>query len=390
MSNGVPSTGAMRIARVRSPAPRAVAPFLDEPGALPCLGRDLARFQEEEAARAGLRLVDVAAGDALPEGTAALCGDDVLFTAEVLQALRAAAARGGVVQAAIARGTPLHARAAPLCPDGAPDAHLPLPLWAGRLESLRPGDVADATRAVPGAALVPVCDDEAHVPHRVDPYGPAPHVLAVPCGDRVAGRFAHWLHVLDLGLALTARETRRAGARGRRGRAKVHPTALVERSVLEDGVEIDAHASVIDSWIGAGARIAERSVVHSSSIGASCQTLVDTHLRRVVAMSGSTLSNLSLEDVVVGREVFVTTATTFFPGAPRETVVVDGVDTGRPCLGGAIGHRAILGARALFSAGVAVPSGAVVVMRPDEGATRLDDEGLARASMRRGDPSVDA
>lgn len=368
--------------------PRPIAPFLDEPGHLPVLGHDLARFQEEQAARAGYRLVDVDAGSALPDGAAALCAPDVVFTADVLVALRAAAARGGVVQAGVAAGTPLHDRVAPLCPDAPRGAHLALPLWAGALGALRPGDVFDAARAVPGSVVVPVCDEDAAVAHRVAPYGPPPHVLSIPAGARVAGRFAHWLHVLELNLAILAATVRRRPLH--KPRAKIHPTAHVERSIVEDGAVIEANASVVDSFVGAGARVADRSLVHSSVVGARCQTLVDTHLRRVVALPGSTLSNLQLEDVLVGRDVFVTTAVTFFAGAPGKTIVVDGVDTARPCLGGAIGHRCVLGARALFAAGVAVPAGAVVVMRPDEGAARLDDAGLARASMHRGDPSVDA
>ncbi len=359
-----------------------VLPFGDEPGALPALDTDLAGLQARAAAGVGLVLRDVDGAAPLPDGTTALCGADALFTTETLQALIAAAARGGVVQAAVAQGTALFARAAPGTPGPPPDPHLPLPLWAGALAGL-----IVAGGRIPGTALVPVCDDEDHVDHRADPYGPAPHVLAIPSGPKLGGRYAHWLHVLDLNLALLARA--RPPRTVRRGRAQIHPTALVLRSILEDGVEIGAHASVIDSWIGAGARIADHNAVVSSCVGPRCQTLVDTHLRRVVAMAGSTLSNLDLQDTIVGRDVFITTAATFFRGRPGANVAVDGFDSGRPCLGGALGHRAILGARALFGAGVAVPGGAVVVMRPDEGATRIDEVGLARASMRTGDPSFD-
>jgi carbonic anhydrase/acetyltransferase-like protein (isoleucine patch superfamily) len=117
--------------------------------------------------------------------------------------------------------------------------------------------------------------------------------------------------------------------------------------------------------------------------------LVDTSLRRVVAQPGSTLSNLGLSDVIIGRDVFLTTAVSFYGPAPGHDVMVEGRDTGRALLGGAIGARAVLGARALLAAGLALPPGIIVVSKPDEAAAKLDDAGLARAHMRWGDRATD-
>ena len=61
----------------------------------------------------------------------------------------------------------------------------------------------------------------------------------------------------------------------------------------------------------------------------------------------------------------------------------------RPVVGCAIGDGALMGARALLQAGLAIPPGTIVVMRPDDGLSRLDDVGLARAGMRWGDRQKD-
>jgi carbonic anhydrase/acetyltransferase-like protein (isoleucine patch superfamily) len=241
--------------------------------------------------------------------------------------------------------------------------------------------------------VIAVCDEPGVRVERVAPFGHAPFTLALPDVTRLGGTLMHWLHVLEVNVAFLHTLRRRRGAVGKKNvkekGARIHGTAHVAGTLLGAGAEIEAGASVIDSYIGPGVKIAAHSVVVGSVIGQGCHTLIDTHLRRVVAFPGSTLSNVGTTDALFGREIFITTGVQFFAGEPGRTVVVEGVDTGRPVLSGAIGHKTILGARALFQAGVAVPSGSVIVMRPDEGATKLDERGLARASMMRGDPSVD-
>ena len=164
----------------------------------------------------------------------------------------------------------------------------------------------------------------------------------------------------------------------------------MEGSILAAGVEVEAGATILQSYLGEGVRVTSRSVLSRCVIGAGCHTLIDTHLRRVVALPGSTLASLGTEDLVLGRELFITTGVAFFGGGVGETVRVEGEDTKRPVLGGAVGHRTILGARALFDAGVCVPGELLVVGRPDDAVSRTDDAGLQRALARRGDPQEDA
>jgi carbonic anhydrase/acetyltransferase-like protein (isoleucine patch superfamily) len=345
-------------------------------------------MQSREVERAGLgSVLDVDEGESLPDGTRLAFGEDVVFTSETLQAL-VDRAGSGVCRGAVKAGTALHAFAQPFCDGSATDEDLPLPLWAGDLG----GKASDALDDE--GELAAICDEEDAREIRTAPWGAPPHRLRVPAGRRLGGRFAHWLHVLNLNQAFLEYERARVGAGDKEnallGAADVHPTALVEGSIVADGAAVEHSATVLRSYIGEGVRIADHAVIVDCVIGEGCHTLVDTHFRRVIAYPGSTLSNLGSEDLVLGREVFITTGVAFFQGAPGEDVTIDGVDARRPCVGGAVGDKAVLGARALFARGVAVPSGTVIVMRPDEGLSKLDERGLSRAHMQLGDPSRDA
>lgn len=378
------------LARVPRRERPAIAPFPESAGDQLVVDLPWRLRAAEEGARVGLTLVDVDRGSDLPEQTVAVVDDATIFSGETLAAL-VEAAREGPVRAAIAPSTTLFARMSPFAPHVAsapPGTALPLALVAGPPGTLTRAHLDD--HALP---LRAICDELRARRESCAPLGPAPCEIAIPDVVRLGGTLAHWVHVLEANLAFLHTLRRRAGAVGARNvrgaKAKVHGHALVEGSLLGAGSEIEAGASVIDSFIGPGVKIAAHSVVVGSVIGEGCHTLIDTHLRRVVAFPGSTLSNIGTSDALFGRYMFITTGVQFFSGEPGRTVVVEGVDTGRASLSGAVGHKAILGARALFAAGVAVPSGSVIVMRPDEGVTKLDDAGLARASMMRGDPAHD-
>lgn len=362
---------ALRLAR----GPEILAPFERPPEALPLLGVALADHQEAAARRCGLRVVDhPGAGSPWPAGVRVVFERDAVFTPETLKALLREA-RQGPAQAAVAPGTALFAFTAPLCP-GAGEGPLPLPLWAGEL---------DAEARLDAARLAVVCDEADFVEVKVAPYGPAPHTLRIPSGRRLGGRLAHWMHLLNLNQAFLERERRARGLlRGANVRGhgvEVARTAFAEGSVLGDGVVLEPHASVLDSWIGAGVRVASHAVLSRCVIGEGCHTLIDTHLRRIVAFPGSTLSNIGVTDVILGEDIFITTGVAFFGGTPGRTVTLDGVDTLRPVLGGAVGPRCILGARSLFDAAACVPAGTVIVGRPDDATTGLTPERLEQAHM---------
>jgi len=311
---------------------------------------------------------------ALPADAIAVIRDDVIVNGAALMSVIDAAGTG-VARAALRTQTALGQASARLTDAG---DFLDVPLWAGAVAGRTLAELEhdhSVTRAVIGDAGAVSVD--------VRPYGRAPHALAIADVERLLLWPRHWLHVLDGGLAALRERLRSERPRhAKRTRPKVHPTARVIGSVLGDGVVVEAHASVIDSVIGDDVIVADHSVVHTSAIGAGCRTLVDTHLRRVIAMGGSTLSNLDMQDAVFGRDVFLTTGVAFFQEGLGTDVVVDGRDSGRAVLGGAIGRGAVLGSRALMVAGTAIPAGALVVARPGEAVGKLDDKALAKANIR--------
>jgi hypothetical protein len=315
----------------------------------------------------------------IPHGVDVAFTADAVFSPATVEALRRAATGGRVVQAAIKRGTPLWRSATRMRPT---DGDLRIPLWAGALGRLAPHRGGLAVDALGAVDVVAVCDEESCEVVRVPPYGKAPHTIELPRVRRLGGQIVHWLDVLELSLA--ALGTARTGRNQLKGDVDIHPTATVIDSILEDGVKVEPHASVINSYLGKNVLVADHSVVHSSVIGDECRSLVDTSLRRMIAMPGSTLSNLGFSDSAIGANVFLTTSVATF-ARPGEDIVVEGHDTGRALLGAAIGARCVLGSRALLAAGTALPPGLLVVARPEEAATKLDDEGLARATMLRGD-----
>jgi hypothetical protein len=353
-------------------------------------GLPVARWQEQEAEAVGLAVVDVAADEPLPALAKLVCLPGTLFGREALRAvLNGATAHKGAIRAAIAPQTPLwRALWAPRPPT--PAAPLPVDLWGG----VRPGSLPptrDALGELSNAAVVAIASETGAVALPTAPWGAPPHLLRLSTAQRLLASPTHWLQLLECALLFCRLAREQRGCLGQRrilGRGcRVHPTALVEGSILGDNVTVEAHASVIDSVVGDDVHIADHTVVHSSMLGPGCRTLVDTHLRRVVALGDATLSNLDMADAIFGRGVFLTTGVAFFAtpasGGPGVNVVVDGQDTGRPVLGGAIGRGAILGSRALFACGAALPPDALVVARPHEALARPDDEGLARAGMRR-------
>jgi acetyltransferase-like isoleucine patch superfamily enzyme len=366
------------LVRVLAPSScAAIFPLAQPAASLEFGGRPLRAWQDEAAAGCGLTVLDLDEQAALPADAIAVCAADVLFSTATLRALLDETRRGGRPRrAALPTATALGQASARLG-DGA--TTLPVPLVAGA------GLRADVDLFV--------VDDSDAVDIDVRPAGAAPHRLSLARVERLLGWPRHWLHVLDLSLAALQTRLRSHGARPRprrrdKGRPRIHPTAIVENSILGDDVRVEAHASIIDSVVGDGVHIADHSVVHTSVIGPRCRTLVDTHLRRVVAMGGSTLSNLDMQDTVLGEGVFLTTGVAFFPEGPGGNVVVDGRDSGRAVLGGAIGRGAILGSRALFRSGVALPPGVLVVARPEEAVGRFDQGSLGRAAMILGDRRV--
>ncbi|NOZ87570.1 MAG: hypothetical protein GXP49_15145 [Deltaproteobacteria bacterium] len=155
----------------------------------------------------------------------------------------------------------------------------------------------------------------------------------------------------------------------------IHPSALVEDAVLGDNVTIDIKGLVRHAFLGDNVGLTAFHMALGSVVGNGCHTLADTCLNQVVSMPHSTLSNAKLEYTLVGSEAFVTTGVLFYGvGLDGELEVQDRgkwVKSGRRLLGGCVGHRCVLGTRAIFMGGRAVPNGYMVVLRPGDGIVKI-------------------
>lgn len=214
--------------------------------------------------------------------------------------------------------------------------------------------------------------------------GPPPHFLDLPEDGRIAAHLDHWVHALWLApLLVPAVLARTPGTRRRNGTrswiakdAKVHPTAFVERSIIGPDAVIGAHCSIRHSYVGAGARLADFTKVTRSVLGDGVHTLADATFSHVVSLGRGTLTNLLLRDVLIGRNVFLTTGVTFWADTLGETIKVEhhGAqhDTERRVLGGCVGHGSVLGARAIIAPGKALPNRTMIVMRREEGVLKIE------------------
>ncbi len=155
----------------------------------------------------------------------------------------------------------------------------------------------------------------------------------------------------------------------------IHPTAYVEGSILGDKVKLGPFASVRDSIIGPGVEIADLTKFKRCVVGEGCHTLNDSYFIGCTFYPGSTLASFMLRNSVLGRRVFITSGVMFWDEAIEAPVSVrqagGEVDTGRWQLGGCAGHECVLGTRAIFLPGRAVPNRTMIVMRPEEGVVKL-------------------
>jgi carbonic anhydrase/acetyltransferase-like protein (isoleucine patch superfamily) len=368
-----------KVYRKAKSAPPHIAPFGEPAGEMEILGQPLLKFQDQEIQKAGGTVVNVDAGDLLPDSAGVWIHEDTFFTAEALAYFLGQNGSNEQKQAVLSPNTPLFDLFQPLSGVCGENEDYPLGLFSGLQKQS-----SNKTTPVP----LEIADKIEEI--RAPPFGRPPHVIRFPIGLQAAGGVHHWMHVLHANLVVLYATRKRLGLLGQKNKigknVKIHPTALVEGSILEDGAEIEAFASVLQSYIGAKTKIAAHSIFQNCVIGKDCHTLVDTHMRRVVSFSGSTLSNLGIEDLVIGRNVFITTGVGFFQKPPGNDLLIDGELVRRPIIGGAFGHNCILGARALLAAGTSIPSGTMVVMRPDEGLARLSPEGLKGAHMIEGHP----
>ena len=350
---------------------------------------DVATVSDAEAATRGLADGSIIASDA------------VAFSAEVLRNLLAAYARSSAPALIAALPSAVSTRLlshvdglTAVTIDGA-DAFT-APLWA-----VAPG--ADTAAATP--ALLPFKEQVIDLPIPIGMLGLATVPLGVSESWMV--RIDHWLHlqrVSMLALISTWSELGKSaggklwylwrallGFPWSRGRlltsirrihrtAKVHHTAHVELSVVEEGAEIGAGAIVKNSWIGKGARIDDGAVVNACVVGAGAMISNMTAISAAVLYPKSFAAQTKMQMCVLGEGAVAFTGSFFYDINFSANVRVAHrgrvVDSGERIASVCVGPWARVAGGLWVASGREIPAGSLIIQDPSRVLTRLDDPSI--------------
>jgi NDP-sugar pyrophosphorylase family protein len=172
-----------------------------------------------------------------------------------------------------------------------------------------------------------------------------------------------------------------------RGRNTViHPSAVVEGSVIGDDVVIGPHAVVLQSVVGAGVRIEQRAHVAQSTLGRRTFVSLNSSMQACCTFPDADACANNLQACVIGAGAgltsFVRALDTALddegrPGGPVR--VRDGAalrDVGELPCGVAFGPGCWVGAGVTIAAGRTIPAGVRIVAHPDGLLRRVGGEGL--------------
>jgi len=387
---------------VRDPTP---IPPLEAPGGdawlLDRTVRDHARTLFE---RSGLAVHEVATiADAEAAARAATGGsivviDSVAFSAQVLRDLLAAYARSAAPALIAALPSVVSTRLLSHV-DGLTAVRVDqqdaftAPLWA-----ISPG----ATTAAATPALLPCNEKVVDLPLPIGMLG----LATVPLGvtESWMCRIDHWLHIQRvsmLALITTWSELGKSaggklwylwrallGFPWSRGRlqtsirrvhrtAKIHHSAVVELSVVEEGAEIGAGAIVRNSWIGKGARIDDGACVNACVVGAGAMISNLTAISAAILYPRSFAAQTKMQMCILGEGAVAFTGSFFYDINFSANVRVSHrgriVDSGERIASVCVGPWARVAGGLWVASGREIPAGALIIQDPARVLTRLDD-----------------
>lgn len=385
-----------------------LAPFGDLIRDSLIVNETLAAFQEREAQRAGLKLVDIKAGDEVGPGGGLVIFDDIFLSAEALVAFAEEAAAPAVAvlgDSVFANTTAaLQGNLVEPHPDGPGEVRLcDLFLIKGgaRVEGTSREEVADGLRH--GARRVVVDPQEKILELPVLEHHFGQDKLRISLTGRPIIRIRHWMHLL---LANQTAIGLRWRAMGRLrlvlwalwamirsfsinkyrilGRMNVigagcdiHPSAVVEASVIGPGCTIGPHARVRFSTLGQGVIMQPGSQAEFAVIGDRSLVSQGCAVNFSLLYPEAAASHYLVQLCVLGRRATTVGGSflldTNFGASVK--VMLDGRlhDTGRRFLGTALGHDVRVGSGVWLAAGREIPNGYMVVRSPDDTAMKIPD-----------------
>ncbi len=340
-------------------------------------------------------------------GATLLLPDNLLLSTEFLRDFlsicRARPGEGALVAALGPGEAARRSEGRSLLPPG-PDGSLPVPLILWRRPDGVPETLEDllAQAAQAESVVVPARETTRDVPVPRAYADEGRDSLRLAASPHVALHLSHRSHLLQANLEMLGRsflaalgrprwllalrylwERFRPGPRrlfSRIGRGcRIHPTALVEASVLGEGCEIGAHAIVRASVLGSGVTVEDGAHVHACILGPQSRIGRQTAAFASVLMESAHSTQQLMQVSVLGRHA-ATTSSSWFLDARLDgsNVRVESpsglLDAGTRFLGCDVGHCTVVGAGVLVAPGRLLPSNATVVVDPRQVASKLDSE----------------
>jgi acetyltransferase-like isoleucine patch superfamily enzyme len=155
----------------------------------------------------------------------------------------------------------------------------------------------------------------------------------------------------------------------------IHPTALVELSIIGNGVKVGAHSIVRGSIIGDGTVIEERAFVNFSVIGEGCFISKNSTIVASCGFPHSDLCCNGMQLCLVGRRCALTAYMRPIDLKYRGEVKVKFGDryvpTGSNMLGSCFGHRCFIGPDVYIQPGREVPSDTTIIKHPSQILSRI-------------------
>jgi acetyltransferase-like isoleucine patch superfamily enzyme len=137
---------------------------------------------------------------------------------------------------------------------------------------------------------------------------------------------------------------------------KIHPTAVIEGSVIEDGVEIGPHCYIRSSYIGHQSIIREHSALKLAYLDRGVYMMTCDVFNSFIGAHSSILTFM-LYNVYLADEVFIGGAS----GFSDFQFFQDEVKEGQRFLGSIVGEKTKIGAGLLFKAGREIPANSTIL-----------------------------
>ena len=383
----------------------SIAPFDDPPGEAMVLNRPMGQRRTETLERHGLEVVHIGSLDEIEETEYFLLMDYVYFSPHCFRLFYKTAMRDRTSKVLALRSNAQTEMASPMQELRTFPAENPQepPLVLFDLYYIN-----ERARTVDPAWLrgVPAEEIPAKVRvHEVDPpfYVRVKEKTRIGMSKTYCMHIRHWTHLYLLNFwALTAlpfewfpkklvwflwrvltafslcraKIARRLVIKGKH--CRIHPSAVVELSVLGDNVTIGPHAVVRGSYLGDGVRVNEASKILGSIVGDHSDIAWNSVVSMCVLYPRTSVGIPGLQTAMTGRETFVSSMTcpldVKFQGG-YVSVRHDGKTfrTNLTTLGPCFGHRVRIGAGVMINCGRQIPSDVDILPDPGGMLSRIPD-----------------